>query len=173
VIPFQDITHPDDIEENLSFVGRMLAGEIDNFQMEKRYIHKNGSIVWAQLNVAHLRDREGRSLYSISQIVDITHHKLMEEELRLTVEKYQNLAEGTEAVLWEYNIGLDRWTYVAPQAEWILGWAPDQWKNLNFWTDHIHEDDRTWAVDYCFACTSRGERHTFEYRFYAGNGNLL
>lgn len=88
-------------------------------------------------------------------------------------EKYRLLAESTEAILWEYDIVTDRWTYVAPQVERILGYRPEEWTNLQFWEDHLHEDDRAWATRCCAECTARGEAHQFEYRFIAKDGDAV
>ena len=62
---FQDITHPDDLEADLENVRKMLAGEIDTYQMEKRYFHKNGSIVWILLSVSLVRTKSGEPLFFI------------------------------------------------------------------------------------------------------------
>ncbi len=78
---FQDITHPDDLELDLEHVGEMLRGEIESYQMEKRYFHKNGSIVWVLLAVSLSKDVEGKPLHFVSQIKDITQRKEKEEEL--------------------------------------------------------------------------------------------
>jgi len=78
---FQDITHPDDLEEDLENVRKMLAGEIDTYQMEKRYYHKNGSIVWILLSVSLVRTKSGEPLFFIGQIQDITRQKKSEEQL--------------------------------------------------------------------------------------------
>src|SRR5918995_712583 len=78
---FQVITHPDDLEKDLDNLHRMLAGEIRTYQVEKRYIHKEGHAVWALLNVTLVRDEEGEPLYFVSQIQDITERKAMEERL--------------------------------------------------------------------------------------------
>lgn len=96
--------------------------------------------------------------------------KLDEETLLESETKFRKLAESTEAVLWEYDITIDRWTYVAPQVTRILGYLPEEWTDLQFWVDHIHPDDQGWAVPYCLECTGRGEEHTFEYRFLKKNG---
>ncbi len=79
---FQSITHPDDLETDLEFVRQMLAGEIDTYQMEKRYLHKAGQVVWVLLSVSLVRDSQGRPLYFISQIQDITERKRVESSLR-------------------------------------------------------------------------------------------
>jgi PAS domain S-box-containing protein len=72
---FQDITHPDDLDVDLANVERLLTGETEFYKIEKRYIHKLGHTVWAQLGVSLLRDENGQPLYFISQIEDISQIK--------------------------------------------------------------------------------------------------
>ena len=79
---FQDITHPDDLDADLDQVRRMLDGEIRTYQMEKRYFHKEGQVVWALLSVSLVHDEEGEPLYFVSQIQDITERKVLEERLQ-------------------------------------------------------------------------------------------
>lgn len=78
---FQDITHPDDLEDDLSSVQRMLAGDIESYQMEKRYFHKNGEIIHVLLSVSLVRNDSGEPTFFISQIQDITERKNLEQEL--------------------------------------------------------------------------------------------
>jgi PAS domain S-box-containing protein len=104
--------------------------------------------------------------------MDIADRQKMDEALRASEEKYRELAESTEAIMWEFDILTDRWTYVAPQSLRILGYAPEEWTNLQFWTDHLHPEDRDWASQYCAECTERGERHIFEYRFLRKDGGI-
>src|SRR4051812_16521259 len=66
---FQEITHPDDLEADLTLVGKCLAGEIDTFRMRKRYLHSDGHVVWGDLSVALLREADGRPVHFISQIL--------------------------------------------------------------------------------------------------------
>ena len=84
---FQDITHPDDLETDLEFVRQMLAKEIRTYQMEKRYVHKSGRIVWISLSVSLVRDSQDKPLYFISQIEDITDRKQAEENLKKSEER--------------------------------------------------------------------------------------
>ena len=72
---FLEITHPDDLERDMASVGKMLAGELRTYKMEKRYFCKSGETVWALLNVSLVRTTEGTPLYFISQIEDITDRK--------------------------------------------------------------------------------------------------
>jgi len=64
-------------------VRQLVAGQIRHYDMEKRYIHKDGHVVWILLSVSLIRATSGNPLYFISQILDITHRKNTEEQLRL------------------------------------------------------------------------------------------
>ncbi len=79
---FQDITHPDDLDADLEYVRRMLAGEIPTYSMEKRYVRKDGSLVWINLTVSLVRWPTGEPDYFIAVIEDISDRRRAEEELR-------------------------------------------------------------------------------------------
>lgn len=78
----ENITHPDDLEENLSQLAQLSAGEVRSFQVEKRYISKSGDIVWGLTGVALVRDQHGAPRHFIAQVQDITRRKLAEQSLR-------------------------------------------------------------------------------------------
>jgi len=71
----QDITHPDDLPWDVLQSQRAVAGEIEAYQCEKRYIHQSGRIVWVHLTCSLVRDADRRPLHFISQIQEITEHK--------------------------------------------------------------------------------------------------
>ena len=75
----KDISHPDDMDTTHELVSRLRQGAITSFKAEKRYIRKNGSAVWAGLTVALKRDRDGRKLYDVSIVEDISARKEAEE----------------------------------------------------------------------------------------------
>ncbi|HVU57138.1 MAG TPA: PAS domain S-box protein [Puia sp.] len=77
---FQAITHPDDLAVDMAFVGQMLNKERETYQMEKRYIRKDGSYMWALLSVS-LTWQEGRPAFFISQLTDITLRKSLQMEV--------------------------------------------------------------------------------------------
>ncbi|MDP9151350.1 MAG: PAS domain S-box protein, partial [Myxococcota bacterium] len=79
---FQDLTHPHDLSADEEFVRQMIAGERTTYQMDKRYLHADGRIVWVQLNVSLARDADDQAMYFISQIQDITARKRFEERLK-------------------------------------------------------------------------------------------
>jgi len=87
-LTFQDITYPADIEKDLDNVHRMLAGEIEAYQIEKRYRHKDGRIVPVLLSVSLVKDEAGQPIHFISQIQDITERKQAEAAIKFSEEKF-------------------------------------------------------------------------------------
>jgi PAS domain S-box-containing protein len=78
---FQDITHPEDCDADVALAAAVLRGERRTYQMEKRYIRADGTVVWVLLSVSLVRDAAGEPLHFISQIQDISERKRLEAEL--------------------------------------------------------------------------------------------
>ncbi|BCR06371.1 hypothetical protein DESUT3_34400 [Desulfuromonas versatilis] len=79
---FQSLTHPEDLGKGPDCIRQLLAGETLVCHFEKRYYHKQGSIIWALLSVTLVRDGMGNPLHLVAQILDITERKQGEEKLR-------------------------------------------------------------------------------------------
>jgi PAS domain S-box-containing protein len=79
-ISFLELTHPDDRERNSDLQKRLLAGEIDRYQLEKRYLRHDGSVIWGNVNVEAIRRSEDM-IWSIALIEDITARKILEQQL--------------------------------------------------------------------------------------------
>ena len=80
--PIRSVTHPDDVASDQESLRRFLDGEMRTYQTEKRFLHSDGRVVWALLNVTMVRDSNDRPLHFFGQIQDITQLKHDEEELR-------------------------------------------------------------------------------------------
>jgi diguanylate cyclase (GGDEF)-like protein/PAS domain S-box-containing protein len=80
-LSFRDITHPDDLEESIGAYEHLLAGDAPSYDLEKRYIRADGSIIWGLIHVSLVRDTSGNPLYAIGQIQDITERKAAREQL--------------------------------------------------------------------------------------------
>ena len=78
---FQDIVHPDDLDADFGQLRRVLAGDMDSYSKEMRFIRKNGSVVWINFTVGLVRDPVGAPAYSISVVEDISKRKRAEEAL--------------------------------------------------------------------------------------------
>ena len=91
-LDFQAITHPDDLAEDSQLAARLIRGEIPSYELEKRYVRKDGQSINGILSISLLRDRErGTPLYCIGQIQDVTERKLAEAEIRRLDASYRTL----------------------------------------------------------------------------------
>ncbi len=78
---FSDLTHPDDREADLAVYERVLRGETMNWVSEKRYIRKNGHIIWVRISGTLVRDAKSKPLQSVAVIEDVTESRLMKDEI--------------------------------------------------------------------------------------------
>jgi len=101
-IDFQSITHPDDLRQDWDNVQKMLSRQIKSYHMEKRYFHKNGSVIWCLLNVSLVWNADDTPKYFIAQVQNIT------EQKKLITEREELIKKLTES-----NTALERFAYVA------------------------------------------------------------
>ncbi|MEK4029062.1 diguanylate cyclase [Pseudobacillus sp. FSL P4-0506] len=93
-ITFKDITHPDDLQIDLTHVNELIRGESRSYQMVKRYFHKNGQVITVLLTSSIVCDQENKPLFFISQIQDITEQKKSETELKLFAKVLEATQQG-------------------------------------------------------------------------------
>ena len=169
---FQQITHPDDLEADLNQVKQLLAGAIDSYQMEKRYIHKSGRFVWVLLGVSLIKDLQGGPSYFISQIQDITERKQAEEDLRRSETRYRLATQATNDVIWEWD-ALAHQLLWSENAQVVFGYSAEEiGPEEKWWDQHIHPDDLERILskldDFM---SSPGSIWSEEYRFLRKNGS--
>lgn len=146
---FQAITHPDDLETDLSYAQQLFRGEIRSYQMEKRYFHKQGHLVWILLSGSMVRDANQEPLYFIAQVQDITVQKQIQAALQESEERYRSVVTAmAEGVVLQQADG--RITAFNHSAEQILGLTADQIlgrTSLDFDRHAIHEDGSLFPGD--------------------------
>jgi len=79
-----EIVHPDDLRADADLARQMIAGELPGYTVDKRYLHRDGHVVWARLTATTLRDRHGKIMYVVGIVEDITERKQVEDALRRT-----------------------------------------------------------------------------------------
>jgi two-component system cell cycle sensor histidine kinase/response regulator CckA len=113
-LSFQAITHPDDLLNSEEGMRKLIAGDIDTFAAEKRYIHKAGHSIWINLTTAMERHPEtGRPEWCVSVIEEITARKTAERSLREKEEFLESIYQGVEEAIFVVDIGPgDDFTFV-------------------------------------------------------------
>jgi PAS domain S-box-containing protein len=142
---FQDITYAPDLEADLAQAARLLAGEIQTYSMEKRYIRKDGSLVWINLTGSLVResatepDHLGEPLYFIAMIQDISDRKQAEEALRQSEERFRVALQYSPITVFNQDRDL-RYTWIYnPKLGYTL-------KDILGATDYDLNDPQTAAI---------------------------
>ena len=94
------LTHPDDLEAGRLALERVLGDPSACVEMDKRYLHRSGSIVWVRVRLSLVRDNAGRPLYFVVHVEDITERRRAAEALRESEERFRVMADGCPAVMW-------------------------------------------------------------------------
>ncbi len=114
-LDFQAITHADDLGLDVSLARQLRDGEIDHYDLEKRYLHKDGSILWVQLSGSIVRDENGQPCYFIAQIQDITVRKQAELESGRRLRQMERLTTTVSQLMGEIDGASDDEHY----ARWL------------------------------------------------------
>jgi PAS domain S-box-containing protein len=121
----QEISHPDDLNNDLALGEKLIKGLISTYSMEKRYLHKDGTYIWTNLTGSLVRNGAGEPEYFIGVIEDITERKRDEEELRKSEARYRELVQNA-------NSAIIRWkadgtmTFFNEYAQNFFGYSADE-----------------------------------------------
>ncbi|WP_321488207.1 PAS domain S-box protein [uncultured Hyphomonas sp.] len=130
-LTFQDITHPDDLDIDLGLLQETIEGKRDNYSMDKRYFHKDGSLIWVKLTVGSVRNEIGEVEYFISVIEDITSEKRKDEALNESEKRFRATFES--AAIGMAQVGPDgSWLHANRKVCEILGYSEAELKQRNF-----------------------------------------
>lgn len=142
---FQDLTHPEDLETDLDYGMQALQGKIRTYQIQKRLFERKGQIIWVLLSVSLVRDHEGKPLYFISQIQDITDLKEATEKIQAAELQYRTLVEQIPGVVYRLPVTTgSKLAYTSPQIKQLLNLSQQDWNNSNSknWLEYIHPEDK-------------------------------
>ena len=137
----QSITHPDDLDANLALAGQLARGEIPRFQLDRRYIRKDGTIVDIHLSASILRTREGAPRYYIVQVEDITERKQAEAALKDSEGRLTLALDSAQMGMWDLDLLTDT-SVRSLRHDQIFGYsaAVPTWGAAIFMTHVVPED---------------------------------
>jgi PAS domain S-box-containing protein len=168
---FVDITHPDDIEVDVAQARRLGAGEIDHYDMDTRYLRADGSAVWIHLNVRLIRDVEGRALYFLPMMEDITKRKRAEEALRESLERFHLANRATFNAIRDWNLQTDALLW-NENFQTLFGYRTEEIEpDIKSWMNGIHPEDLDRVLTSIHAAIASEQDHWFDqYRFRCKDG---
>ncbi len=169
-LTFEDVTHPEHRAADREAVALLREGRISSSSAEKRYVKKNGEVIWAARALTKILGADGKTFYALAMIQDITNRKLAEAALRERDERLRAAmaASGTGTFRWDLRTNdvncdeaLDR----------LLGLSrKDTIRSLAGFSAVVHADDRQGVIEQLRGCAEDGADFEMEYRVRWPNG---
>lgn len=138
-LDFRTLTHPDDLDADLDLLKRLTAGEMSSYTLDKRYVRRDGVLVWGRLAVSMVRNPDGTPKHYIAQVQDQTDQHRAETALRDSEARHRVIGEATADLITMARLD-GTLTFVSPSVRQI-GYEPDALIGSTF-AANIHPDDR-------------------------------
>jgi PAS domain S-box-containing protein len=144
---FQDVTYSDDVAASVARVDQMCDGKIDRYDADKRYLRKDGTIVWARLTVSCVRKNDGSIDYLVTVVEDISARKYAEEELRKSEERFRSSLVHSPLPVLMYD---DREQILAVSQSWLekTGYSREELRRLEDWTSRAYGERSGEVLEY-------------------------
>lgn len=165
---FGDVTHPDDLEAGWNQARDLIAGKIDSYSMQKRYIRKDGGTVWVTATVSLIRNSDGQPQHFLSIVQDISAQKAAEAALHESEDHFRFMVDSNPQVPWTADPGgnvtdlADRWLNQT-------GRGKDQFLGGG-WSEIIHPDDLDRTGKAWERALRTGEVYDVEHRMRMSDG---
>lgn len=170
-LTWADITHPDDLEKDISQFNRVLSGEIESYDLDKRFIRKNGEVLYVHMTASCYRSN-GEVQFFIAGLLDTTQQQLTALALRASEEQLTLVLAGGDLGFWDWDIVNNT---VQRNARWaeMLGYTYEEIQHtVRQWIDFIHPDDREAAwQSICQHLEGKTTQHKCEYRMQTKSGD--
>ena len=167
---FQALTHPADLANNQQLLAKVVRGEVSDYNITKRYIRKNGEVIWADVSGSLVRDCEGNPINFISVINDITERKRFEESLQSAKLDRENALRGLELAAKAGGICVWSWDSITNVHSWdsrmyeLYGIDPAETISYALWLSTLHKEDRAATEKHFSDILSKGEILDAEFR---------
>jgi two-component system sporulation sensor kinase A len=168
---FSDVTHPDDLEKELEHWNDLIARKSDYYQIEKRYIHKEGYTVWGLLTVFVITDGFNKPKYFVAQVIDLTMIQSLKEQLSEHQERYRILEQSLLDMISEHTPdGLFK--YLSPSCKNILGYEPEELIHRSLY-ELIHPEDYENVLHFHIVCLEGQREQSLTFRIRKKDGSYI
>ena len=168
----QAITHPEDCDKQIALTEQLYRGESDQFTLEKRYLRKDGRMIWANLTVVVIRDANGLVSHHFGMLEDITARKRAEEDLKRTESRWRTYLDRASEILYAITpSGTIKFASSAFHRK--LGYAVEDVLGRSY-SDFVHPDDvDAWDEFFRTTLATGDSPIGFEYRVRHENGDWV
>ena len=140
-LSWAEMTHPEDLARDVAYFNRLLAGEIDGYALEKRFLRKEGTVLHVNLSIGCVRRPDGSVDYLLALLEDITKRKQAEEALSKGGERLRQAVRVSHIGIFDHDHLIDT-IYWSPEQREIHGWGPDEPITLPAYLDLVYPEDR-------------------------------
>jgi PAS domain S-box-containing protein len=178
--------HPEDVAFVKQTIERA-SQDGRNFDHEYRLVMPDSSVKYVHV-VAHALTDESDGVEFVGAVMDVSDRKRADEERERLLaseraafaeavaaqQRFHDLVNSVEGIVWEADVPSFQFLFISKQAERVLGYPVERWlSEPTFWKDHVHPDDREWALQFCQTATAEKRDHQFEYRMIAADGSVV
>ena len=168
------LIHPNDLAKSLEYLKSLDEGKITEFSMEKRCITKTGEVIWVNLSVSQLFESNEKPTSHIAFVIDITERKEAEALIEKSQARFKSLIDTIDGIVWEYDLETKSSTFISKKIENLLGYLVEEYsESPEFWEDHIHPEDREFALALSAKENKNHVNHDYEYRMLKKNGEII
>jgi PAS domain S-box-containing protein len=141
-----ELFHPDERQYHEEGLKQFFQGQTSTYEAARRYVRKDGAVIWVHVNGSLIRDHDGRPLRLAAVIQDVTARKRAEEELRTSEELLQQAIRVSGLGIFDYHhdIGTVEWS---PKLRVMRGFGPDEAVSVPAFLDRVHPEDRQRVAD--------------------------
>ncbi len=142
-VTWVELTYPDDLSAEVTFFNKILAGQLSNYSLEKRFVRKDGQLVYTSLFVNCVRETAGEIDSMVIVLWDITERQQAETALRRSEERFELAMRGATDGLWDWNLQTQE-VYYSPRWCDMLGYTPEEImeQKLDVGVNFLHPEDR-------------------------------
>lgn len=169
---FWEITEPQDIARSLVTFQELIAGVLDFYQLEKRYLKKDGTVIWGRLTVSVLGARAAGGHFVLSMIEDVTDAINARTQLEQSQRRLTMALEASRMTAWEYEPATETISWVDRNTLREPGGQPTGPVRFADVLQHVHPDDRNILLDLAGRIINEGGAFSMEFRMFAKNGSI-